>query len=634
MSGLVRTKGLCRVSGKRRYASETAAKIVLTKLSHLHPALQEPGRKLPCRVYVCPFCKDWHLTSVPLRHPHPVPVESQPVKPAREKLKYPFALSNLLMKEAFDQLLFDYRHDESVCRLLTEAFADWKAHKSFSHPHTREVFKMVICTVYDEQTWLDSVGVRGYWLEPEQLAHPGQRRRGRESFPVRGLVEGRFSSFLGIPYARAGRFEYPEPVSLSDVPASFEALTPSPGCPQPRLRGNNAMASPDVFSEDCLRLSIYSPSMEPADDNWPVMVFFHGGSYLTGGADAAAYDPTVLAREHKVVVVKVNYRLGLLGFLGGTPGRPANLGLCDALLALEWVKKHIGSFGGNPRNVTVFGQSAGGDLIAKLLLVEGAEKLFRRAIIQSAPMNLTYGKERLVRHMLARTERVPLFAPAERWAREGRKYFVQNPLRFGVQGLLPLGCQFGYEPLPAVEDERTALARVAPHIEVLVGSMPVEASAVFLALPAAVQRLAVGALRPLLKVVTDGIYGASVRDFAQKYRSVGGRVICYRLETGGVGDPLASSHSSDLALLFEGSAWEGSPQARGWGSPEFREQAEALRLIWALFARTGRIAEQRCKTARFQVIPMRDRAPDRWGRLVKKTKRYAAWLAQLPGARP
>lgn len=140
-----------------------------------------------------------------------------------------------------------------------------------------------------------------------------------------------------------------------------------------------------VSGENCLGLNIWRPAA--FDAPLPVMVWIHGGGFVTGASHQALYEASTLARENRVIVVSINYRLGILGFgewsawpeLGGV----SNAGLRDQLLALQWVQENIASFGGDPGNVTLFGESAGGMSIACLLASPLARGLFHRAIIQS-----------------------------------------------------------------------------------------------------------------------------------------------------------------------------------------------------------------------------------------------------------
>jgi para-nitrobenzyl esterase len=145
---------------------------------------------------------------------------------------------------------------------------------------------------------------------------------------------------------------------------------------------------PTESSEDCLSLNIWTPRLD--DAMRPVMVWIHGGGFTTGGAGSLLYRGDRLATIGDVVVVTINYRLGALGFLAHPSltdqnGGFANWGLLDQLAALSWVKENIANFGGDPKNVTVFGESAGGMSISALLSADAAKGLFQRAVIQSGP---------------------------------------------------------------------------------------------------------------------------------------------------------------------------------------------------------------------------------------------------------
>lgn len=153
-----------------------------------------------------------------------------------------------------------------------------------------------------------------------------------------------------------------------------------------------------VPDEDCLNLNIW----RPADDGAPrpVMVWIHGGAYYMGAGSQAVYDGAELARHGDVVVVTINYRLGTLGFVDltslSTPEEPfeSNLGLRDQIAALAWVRENIAAFGGDPGNVTLFGESSGGGSVTTLMTVPAAEGLFHQAIAQSSPATSVYGRDR------------------------------------------------------------------------------------------------------------------------------------------------------------------------------------------------------------------------------------------------
>jgi para-nitrobenzyl esterase len=134
--------------------------------------------------------------------------------------------------------------------------------------------------------------------------------------------------------------------------------------------------------EQCLVLSITAPV---GARSLPVMVWFHGGAYVSGGGESAKYDADDLAGRG-IVVVSVTYRLGVLGYLPPTSTGADNLGLLDQLEALRWVQRNIATFGGDPGQVTIFGQSAGGDSVLSLVALPSAVDLYQRAIVQSAPV--------------------------------------------------------------------------------------------------------------------------------------------------------------------------------------------------------------------------------------------------------
>jgi para-nitrobenzyl esterase len=208
---------------------------------------------------------------------------------------------------------------------------------------------------------------------------------------VRGFQERGVWAFRGIPYARdpsgARRWRRPEPPPRwSGV---LEANRFGPIAPQsPPVPGMSIPGDPIESSEDCLSLNIWTPRID--DAMRPVMVWIHGGGFTTGGGGSLLYRGDRLASIGDVVVVTMNYRLGALGFLASTSladhdGGFANWGLLDQLAALSWVKENIANFGGDPKNVTVFGESAGGMSISALLSADAARGLFQRAIIQSGP---------------------------------------------------------------------------------------------------------------------------------------------------------------------------------------------------------------------------------------------------------
>jgi para-nitrobenzyl esterase len=210
---------------------------------------------------------------------------------------------------------------------------------------------------------------------------------------LRGSERRGIRVFRGIPYAAPPvgplRFrppEEPEPWGGLRDATRAGATAPQPG---PRtFRGPLAnLIGGGPQSEDCLTLNVWTPGTDGA--RRPVMVWIHGGAFVIGSGRTVVYDGGRLARQGDVVVVTINYRLGALGFahvgLTGAPGLEgaANLGIQDQIAALRFVREHIAAFGGDPDNVTVFGESAGAMSVGTLLGAPSARPLFRRAILQS-----------------------------------------------------------------------------------------------------------------------------------------------------------------------------------------------------------------------------------------------------------
>nr|ATJ44551.1 acetate esterase 7 [Helicoverpa assulta] len=190
---------------------------------------------------------------------------------------------------------------------------------------------------------------------------------------------GTFCSFKGIPYAQPPigdlRFKAPQP--NKPWQGLRKAKEFGPVCYQ----CNSSFTNLSNMSEDCLYLNVYTPDVK--SKNLPVMVWIHGGGFIWGSGNDDWYGPEFLIR-HGIVLVTFNYRLEALGFLClDTKEVPGNAGMKDQVAALRWVKNNIASFGGNPDDVTIFGESAGAGSVAYHLISPMSKGLFKRAIIQS-----------------------------------------------------------------------------------------------------------------------------------------------------------------------------------------------------------------------------------------------------------
>lgn len=217
-----------------------------------------------------------------------------------------------------------------------------------------------------------------------------------ESGKVGGYIENGMYIYKGIPYAKAERFMPPV------APDKWEGIRSSrsygPTCPQGKRMGWYSDEHAFAFNwddgypdENCLRVNIWTPGINDGKKR-PVMVWLHGGGYAAGsGQELPSYDGANLAKKGDVVVVTLNHRLNVLGFLdlsafGEKYAKSGNAGLLDLVAALQWVNKNIASFGGDASNVTIFGQSGGGGKVSTLLATPSAEGLFHKAIVQSGSM--------------------------------------------------------------------------------------------------------------------------------------------------------------------------------------------------------------------------------------------------------
>ena len=308
-----------------------------------------------------------------------------------------------------------------------------------------------------------------------------------ETGALRGRTADGVTSFKGIPYAAApfgrNRFRAPQPAEPWDGVRDagvFGATAPMPGYLPPYDR---LLPNPIVEGDTCLNLNVWTP--DPGAGGLPVMVWVHGGAFVNGSSAIPTYDGTAFARDG-IVLVSVNYRLGVDGFLDLADGgeAAANRGLLDQIAALQWVQANIGAFGGDPGRVTVFGESAGAMSIGALLSSPRTEGLFVRAILQSGAGHhaVTPATAALVRGELAQRLGVPA----------SREALAELPLKrlAAVQAALTLEAQQTPDPArwgeialnsmafePVVDGElvpdlpaRGIAAGAAPGVGVLLGT--------------------------------------------------------------------------------------------------------------------------------------------------------------------
>lgn len=209
---------------------------------------------------------------------------------------------------------------------------------------------------------------------------------------LQGVPRDDHVAFLGVPFARppVGELRFRAPQPLEPWSGVREASAPGPSAPQDRFVPRSFRAT-GPESEDCLYLNVYTPAPDGAGR--PVLFWIHGGGFSHGSATQPHYDGGPLAERGDVVVVTTNYRLGALGYLylgahgGDAWGAAPHPGQLDQIAALRWVQENISAFGGDPDNVTIFGQSAGAAAVATLLAMPPARGLFAKAIAQSGTAN-------------------------------------------------------------------------------------------------------------------------------------------------------------------------------------------------------------------------------------------------------
>ena len=410
---------------------------------------------------------------------------------------------------------------------------------------------------------------------------------------VVGRIDDEVLRFTGIRYARAERFGKPE--AQSPATDDIDATRWSPRCPQRAnpLQTDESEQRDLGVDEHCQYLSVTTPTVVAPGEKLPVMVWIHGGSYETGGGDETYCDPALLVEEQRVVVVTLTYRLGPLGFLGG-PDRPANLGLLDQIEALRWVRRNVGAFGGDVDSVTLFGQSAGADSVAHLMIAEGTKGLFQRAIIQSPPLGITLGRSRMTAAMSRRLGELPAMLTNEEMVRQ-QQPVVRGLGRFGWVAAMPFGVEYGHDPVPAEVDLDEAWREAASRVDVLIGSNDREAALFAEMNPFFVRlrttRVGRRMYESAVALTTRRIYGDAIESFVTRHRDAGGHVQHY-LSDWGAGPRFQGVHVIELALLFPTHAWEVGELLEGVALEEVRRQGAPMRQMWAHFARTGEVAQR------------------------------------------
>ncbi|WP_245413965.1 carboxylesterase/lipase family protein [Fulvimarina endophytica] len=438
---------------------------------------------------------------------------------------------------------------------------------------------------------------------------------------IEGRRRGRVKRFLGIPYAMPpiGQKRFGAPLRRETLPGCYRAVDFGPSAPQrkalPRPLAAIARFASET-SEDCLNLHVFTPGRK---GRRPVLVFIHGGGFFLGSGSQYAGDE--LAARGDIVVVSINYRLGLLGFnaftelFGDDERFVANAGLLDQRMALEWVRDNIEAFGGDPERITIAGESAGAASVGYHLVTDGSKTLFSQAICQSGAVNMF--------HPRAKAVEISRAAFAMLCPGGNRETLFDLPAGQFVRAFSALSAMFPGIPTMPYVDGRELPDETLPQIYARVKSVPLligtnrDEFTLFVDLPGF--SFPVGA-NDLLSWVertggaeraerVSGVYSADksgstafgtdilFRSAAIRFAEVHSReapTFMYRLDwrAKGLLQRLGATHSVDLPLIFD-------QFLRPFRSvylgvlPDPARQRLALRMQdhWTHFVRTGRPGE-------------------------------------------
>ncbi|SHE51629.1 carboxylesterase family protein [Chryseobacterium sp. OV279] len=415
---------------------------------------------------------------------------------------------------------------------------------------------------------------------------------------IMALKENGIIRAKSIRYAHSERFKRPVP----EQPSASEIIFPykTPVCPQVISPLAEKMIGPthieDFDADESTQfLSVFRPENFTDHEKLPVVVWIHGGSHEIGCGDLPTSDPSDWVKEQHIIVVTVSYRLGLFGFLGGDESRPANLGLFDIIEALKWIKNYSSDFGGDPENITLLGQSSGGDAIAHLMISDGVEGLFKRVIIQSAPLGLRHNRQKMSAEFLKRTEFLKVETDVLKMAEEYRKH-VPAVIKYGLKAAMPFGTQYGFPPLCQENEAVEKWKSNAGKYDVLIGLNDNE-TAFYLKTSDALNKyfgkgFGLIILDKAVRKTTEFIYGKPAEEFAENYAKAGGNVYLFRIHSESEHNHIGAAHCIDLPLVFGNEeAWKSAELLKNIPWKYIHENGKKLRAIWAEFARTGTISD-------------------------------------------
>src|SRR6266566_410911 len=445
---------------------------------------------------------------------------------------------------------------------------------------------------------------------------------------VRGATIEGIAVFKGIPYAAspfgARRFQPPQPVEAWN--GVRDALTYGATVAKPPYFPpfDVLLPEPAIAGEDCLNLNIWTP--DPGKAGLPVMVWIHGGAFSNGSGAIPQYDGSRFARDG-VVCVTINYRLGADGFLYLSDGIP-NLGLLDQVAALAWVQENISAFGGDPNNVTIFGESAGGMSASTLLSMPRAKGLFRRVIAQSgaghhviSPATAKRVGQYLAEKLGVEPTRETIAAvPIDRLLQaqvelSADVFELPDPERWGevAANLMPFEPVIDGDVLPARPID-SIVAGAGAGVDIMVGTntdeqrlfmvpngvinfikMDILAGTVAAyGLPVAEALATYRATRSdaspgdlLAAIVTDWFYRIPAIRLAEAHTKGNGATYMYEFawRSPGFDGQLGACHALEIPFVFDTLDKEGYEAFMGDGAPQ--QLADAMHAAWVAFATSG-----------------------------------------------
>ena len=443
---------------------------------------------------------------------------------------------------------------------------------------------------------------------------------------VRGTQVDGVSAFLGIPYAAApiGRALFEAPAAAVGWDGVRDATRLGPTLPKPPYVSpmDTLLLDPVIAGDESLNVNVWTP--DPGGDGLPVMVWIHGGSFRNGGNAVPSYDGRAFARDG-VVLVSMNYRLGAPGF-ALLPDAPANLGIRDQLAALAWVQDNIAAFGGDPSNVTIFGESAGAMSVTTLVSVAAGSGLFGKAVVESGSAHVVATATDATRITAELAARLGVPAAADAFASVDVDRLVEaqqsisldaakrpDPSLWG-SSIVAAGMAF----LPVVDGELITRrpidaisAGIGHHIPMLVGTTA-EEYRLFLVPSGAIDAVTPEALRAglaargrdtsiadtyvanrpdrtpgdvLAAMITDSYFRVPTIRIAEARADAPSPTFAYEFAWPSTVGRLGACHALEIGFVFDTLGQPGSNWLAGPGAPQ--SLADDMHARWVAFAKDG-----------------------------------------------